>query len=173
MVCGICGTAPGKRVISGIPMCEECFARITDLRNGNESTILFFGEENNIAKASTEARAYISTILNKWGPEKISKIRQHVVERQERELAKQEYARSASGLYEYDVVTILNEGHGRINRDEMLRILSSRTHDGWRLHTIYSNELGKNAMKILGIGLNETACEDVLIFERKLDDRNI
>jgi len=33
---------------------------------------------------------------------------------------------------------------------------------------INSNELGKNAIRILGFGINATACEDVMIFERRV-----
>lgn len=36
---------------------------------------------------------------------------------------------------------------------------------------VYSNELGKNALKVLGLVENSTACEDVLVFERKLMDK--
>lgn len=52
----------------------------------------------------------------------------------------------------------------------MMEILSEHAKNGWRLHTMYSNELGKNALMILGFGANATACEDVLIFERRIPD---
>ena len=48
-------------------------------------------------------------------------------------------------------------------------LLAEHAKDGWKLHTIYSNELGKNAVSLLGFGTNSTACEDVLIFERRVE----
>lgn len=86
-----------------------------------------------------------------------------------KEIAHIEYAKSFNEFYEYDVVTIINEDHGTINKEKMLAILSEHAKKGWKLHTIYSNELGKNALRIMGLGVNSTACEDVLIFERRID----
>ena len=79
-----------------------------------------------------------------------------------------EYAKSFNEFYEYDVVTIINEEHGAIDKEKMLNILSEHAKKGWKLHTIYSNELGKNALRVMGLGVNSTACEDVLIFERRV-----
>lgn len=92
------------------------------------------------------------------------------MEAQEKEVQRVEYAKSFNEFYEYDVVTIINENHGTIDKQEMMRILSEHTKNGWKLHTIYSNELGKNALGILGLGINATACEDVLIFERRVKE---
>lgn len=78
------------------------------------------------------------------------------------------YAHSFNEFYEYDVVTIINENHGTIDKQEMMRVLSEHAKKGWKLHTIYSNELGKNALRVLGLGVNSTACEDVLVFERRV-----
>ena len=50
----------------------------------------------------------------------------------------------------------------------MQEILSEHAKNGWRLHSIYSNELGKNVLMIMGLGVNATASEDVMIFERNL-----
>ena len=50
-------------------------------------------------------------------------------------------------------------------------LINKRAREGWKLHTVYSNELGKNALKVLGLVENSTACEDVLVFERKLMDK--
>ncbi len=94
------------------------------------------------------------------------------MEEQEKEIQHVEYAKSFNEFYEYDVVTIINENHGTIDKQEMMRILSEHTKNGWKLHTIYSNELGKNALGILGLGVNATACEDVLIFERRVKEPN-
>lgn len=85
------------------------------------------------------------------------------------EKEKQVFAKSFNEFYEYDVVTIINEDHGRIDKRKMMEVLASHAQQGWKLHTIYSNELGKDALRIMGFGVNKTACEDVLIFERRIE----
>ena len=95
---------------------------------------------------------------------------QKETEAKEKELRHVNYAKSLNEFYEYDVVTIINEDHGTINKEKMMKILSEYARNGWKLHTIYSNELGKNALSILGFGANSTACEDVLIFERRIPE---
>lgn len=172
MICEICGADKGKRVISGIHMCEDCFTKISNLRRGDESAYYFFSDPQNSSHASESAKTYIKSFVEQQHETIVKKQLEHEEERKNAEIeqGKREYARTVRGLYEYDVVTILNKGHGRIDRDKMLEILSSRACDGWKLHTIYSNELGKNALALLGFAINETACEDVLIFERKLKD---
>ena len=70
-------------------------------------------------------------------------------------------------FYEYDVVTIINVNGGQVDKERMMRVLATHAQQGWRLHTMYSNELGKNAIMVMGLGVNATASEDVLIFERK------
>lgn len=70
--------------------------------------------------------------------------------------------------YEYDVVTLINKNGGYVDRIKLNNILSDHAKAGWKLHTIYSNELGKNALVILGFGLNETVSEDIIVFERKI-----
>ena len=79
------------------------------------------------------------------------------------------YAKSFNEFYEYDVVTIINKDHGIVDKDKMRKILMEYARNGWKLRTIYSNELGKNAIRILGFEANSTACEDVLIFERRIE----
>lgn len=82
---------------------------------------------------------------------------------------RQEYGLKQIGHYEYDVETVLNVDHGRTDKDSLRDILNTRARAGWKLHTMYSNELGKDAIKVLGFGLNSTVCEDVLIFERQIE----
>lgn len=101
---------------------------------------------------------------------KIQDDLQKEMEAQEKEVKRINYANSFNEFYEYDVVTIINENHGTIDKQEMMRILSEHAKKGWKLHTIYSNELGKNAISVLGLGVNATACEDVLIFERRIQE---
>ena len=115
---------------------------------------------------------------NEWKSKKDDE-KKALVEKWKAEISKNDsktqYTVSQTGtLYEYDVVTILNEDHGRIDTEKMRTVISQKSQQGWRLHTVYSNELGKNAISLLGLGVNTTACEDVLIFERlvKVDDHD-
>lgn len=170
MNCGICGENKSKRTISGIPMCEDCFSKLSLLRNNDIKTISFFLDEKNMIYASKEAKAYIHAILQEK-QETISE-RNELKEKQRRleqlEVEKINYAQSFNEFFEYDVVTVINENHGTIDKQEMMKILTEHAKNGWKLHTIYSNELGKNALVLLGFGINSTASEDVLIFERRI-----
>ena len=106
-------------------------------------------------------------------PERADILRDYYAEKEaavELEANRACYALNSEGLYEYDIVTVINELHGEIDKGKMLSILSEKAKNGWKLHTIYSNELGKNAIAVLGLGINSTACEDVMIFERRLQN---
>ena len=76
----------------------------------------------------------------------------------------EQYKKNA--MYEYDVITIPNLGSGEVDINKIKAVIASHARNGWKLHTIYSNETGKNAVGVAGLGLNSTACEDVLVFER-------
>lgn len=167
MNCGICGENKSKRTISGIPMCEECFAKLSLLRNSDIETMLFFQDEKNMLYASKEAKAYINAILQER-QETIRELKENHRRLEQLEVEKINYAKSFNEFFEYDVVTVINKDHGTIDQQEMMRILSDHAKKGWKLHTIYSNELGKNALSVLGLGVNSTASEDVLIFERRI-----
>lgn len=170
MNCGICGKNKSKRTISGIPMCEECFTKLSLLRNNDIKTITFFQDENNMLYTSKEAKAYIHAILQEK-QEAIRRLDEHKEKQrqlEQLEIEKVNYAKSFNEFFEYDVVTVINENHGTIDKQEMMKILSEHAKKGWKLHTIYSNELGKNALSVLGLGVNSTASEDVLIFERRI-----
>ena len=171
--CEICNEKKGERIIAGMSICNNCFARLQGLRNGNEDDLLFFRDSINVSKFSQNAKEYIDEVATDI--EKSHRTAEEIIiERkrmQEDEMEKQEYARSLIGLYEYAVETILNEDHGCVDAKRMTELINKRAREGWKLHTVYSNELGKNALKVLGLVENSTACEDVLVFERKLMDK--
>lgn len=68
--------------------------------------------------------------------------------------------------YEYAIETITNSVSGKTQTEEIIKTIEKYTNEGWRVHTIYSNELGKNAIAFMGVGVNATQSEDVIIFER-------
>ena len=69
-------------------------------------------------------------------------------------------------FYEYDLIVIPNNKDGSTDTNQVVQSIRDHAHQGWRLITMFSNEIGKNALAIGGIGTNTTMCEDVLLFER-------
>lgn len=45
--------------------------------------------------------------------------------------------------YEYAIESISSSFLGETKKEEMHKVIQKYTNDGWRVHTIYSNELGK------------------------------
>ncbi len=94
---------------------------------------------------------------------------------QEKEERKTAYIKSRSDyiFYEYDVDVIPNDGG--VNVELLKSVLDARARKGWKLHSIYSNELGKNSHVEAvnwtdSVRINSTASQDVLIFERRIMD---
>ena len=171
--CELCNVKKGDRIIAGMSICNSCFTKLQGLRNGNEDDLLYFRNPINVSKFTQRAKEYIDEVATDI--EKSNRTAEEIIiERkrlQEVETEKQEYARSVLGLYEYKVVTVLNENHGCVDTKRMTELINMSAIEGWRLHTVYSNELGKNALRVFGLEIHSTACEDVLIFERKLMDK--
>lgn len=75
-----------------------------------------------------------------------------------------------SPLYEYDYVVIPNKFDGSVNQEQISKVIQAHARQGWRVVTMYSNEIGKNSSQIgaggISAGINTTACEDVILFER-------
>lgn len=69
-------------------------------------------------------------------------------------------------FYEYDYIVIQNKSDGSTDKETIKNTIDSHAMQGWKLITMYSNEIGKNAITVGGVGGNVTMCEDILIFER-------
>lgn len=73
-------------------------------------------------------------------------------------------------LYEYKIETVTDYSTGEINDAEVQKILLQYSSEGWRLHSIFTNEIGKSSsttsLSFLGVGVNATIDQTVLIFER-------
>lgn len=104
----------------------------------------------------------ISTYLHSRENARLAKI-----EKEEKKVA---FAKSFQDFYEYDVTAVVNKKDGVVDTEKLKEVLSIYAEKGWKLHTIYSNELGKNALSIMGLGVNSTASQDVLIFERRIQN---
>lgn len=77
---------------------------------------------------------------------------------------------SKNPLFEYHVVAINDLSDGRIDDDNVQKALNEWSARGWKLHTIFTNEIGKSstATSIIGFGysINATIEQTVLVFER-------
>lgn len=64
MSCELCGSTLTKRTISGIHLCEECFKKLTLLRNNDADIISFFLNEEIYDNATSKAKEYFTDIVN-------------------------------------------------------------------------------------------------------------
>lgn len=89
---------------------------------------------------------------------------QDILEQQKEEQLKK------NPYYEYEVVTVDDLSNGRIDDIRLGNIIKEYARKGWRLHTVFSNELGKRSSMTtvgsIGVGTNSTVDQTVLIFER-------
>lgn len=76
--------------------------------------------------------------------------------------------------YEYRTEIISDTKYGSFDKREIDRVLSNYANDGWKLHSILTNELGKNTSSSsfggISVGTNSTVDEILLVFERLIDD---
>ena len=75
--------------------------------------------------------------------------------------------------YEYTLDVINDKASGAANIDAILQSLQKHASEGWRLVTIFTNEIGKNAISVGGIGINATMDQSMLIFERKIQQTKL
>lgn len=78
MICEICGTNKGKRVIAGIHMCEECFSQIAKLRNGDKEALEYLSTPQNLRNATETAKKYINEVIELQRRAQEEKQFQHV-----------------------------------------------------------------------------------------------
>ena len=157
--CPKCGATYSLPSPDAVKICSDCRLQTVYTGYSEEAWAKLSPKERMVIKKSN------GKTLEQLAREKEEK-RQEAIRAEEE---KQIFAKSFNDFYEYDVVTVFNENHGRVNRERMMAILSEHARAGWKLHTIYSNELGRNEHSAFGYGTNSTACEDVLIFERRVE----
>lgn len=83
-----------------------------------------------------------------------------------------ELVKRDSQKYEYAFETIVDKFGGRVDLEKITSITAEKAKSGWRLITVFTNELGKDALSIAGIGVNSTADETVLVFEREIEQKS-
>lgn len=69
------------------------------------------------------------------------------------------------GYYEYKVISLVDK-KGAVDTERLMNELNDLGLDGWRLQCAYTNEMGKDSLSIAGFGINSTADQNILIFER-------
>ena len=73
----------------------------------------------------------------------------------------EQYRKNA--MYEYKVETVMDSAVlGKFDKDKVQQTLRDYAVNGWKLHSAFTNEVGKNA----ALGINATINQTVLIFER-------
>lgn len=79
-------------------------------------------------------------------------------------------AYSKNDIYEYDVVSIIDDNTGAVNIDLLRKTLELHGLEGWRLVNTVSNEIGHNLSRHgvggFSSGTNATIDQMLLIFER-------
>lgn len=99
-------------------------------------------------------------VIDKKNPQQEDKIKQ---EDKDLQISKNPF-------YEYRVVVVNNLENGAFDQNGVQKTLSEWSGAGWKLHSIFNNELGKTsssmAVPFMGVSVNATIDQTVLIFER-------
>ena len=123
--CPKCGATYSMPTPDSVKTCSDC----------NIPPVYVGYTEEKWSKLSLKERTEIKKSFNTFEKDAEEKRLRAMKLEQE----KQAFARSFNDFYEYEVVTILNENHGRIDKEKMMAILSAHAREGWKLHSIYSN----------------------------------
>lgn len=80
---------------------------------------------------------------------------------------------SKNPVYEYATVVVNDDENGRIDVDYLNGILNEYASAGWKLHSILTNEVGRNmtsssvtTIMTITTGTNATVDQTIMIFER-------
>lgn len=167
MACCICGNPDNGIILdyyhNKMKICNQCNQAKADLAGMNPQKGILYFQKILTGKILDKEVADVMTKLN---PDFQLALSASL----EKEQEKIEYAKSFQECYEYEVETLQNTG--KVNVQEMREILNQYAAKGWKLHTIYSNELGENSVSLAGMGVNAVKCQDVLIFERRIPPVN-
>lgn len=70
--------------------------------------------------------------------------------------------------YTYAVEIVKDSSGGKTNSSALIYLLNEYGKEGYKLVSAFTNELGKNAVSVGNFGINSTADEVVLIFEKSI-----
>ena len=75
-----------------------------------------------------------------------------------------------NSLFEYQVITVDDLSTGQADKGGIQNVLNEWSRKGWRLHSIFTNEIGKTSTATsfggFGSSINATICQTILVFER-------
>ena len=71
-------------------------------------------------------------------------------------------------LYEYKVLSLVDKNTGACDIEALEAMLNEYAKKGWRVKSVITNELGKTALAIMGIGINGTVDQVIAILERDI-----
>ena len=140
-------TCPNCKELLGdnVESCFKCFY------NFDQRRVLSSDERNNQRQKENE-----KVLIDQTRLAELPKIREH-------QLLK-------NPLYEYKVEVVNDNSDGTTPDENIQRLLNHYSSQGWRLHSISINEVGKSAsgaiIGFLGMNINATMDQTVLIFER-------
>lgn len=77
-------------------------------------------------------------------------------------------AKINSQRYEYDMAVIRDTNTGATDLKTISQTLQAKSREGWRLVTVFTNELGVNSHTTWNTTYNATIDETVLVFEREI-----
>ncbi len=80
--------------------------------------------------------------------------------------------KSLNSLYEYKVISLVDDATGLLSPDRLSLVLNSYASSGWRLREVIVNEVGKSTFGVgyggISSGTNATIDTTMLILERKI-----
>ena len=80
----------------------------------------------------------------------------------------EERIQSINPKYEYTTYYLYDSVTGAIDQTKLNSVLNEYSSKGWRLVSATTNELGKNALTLMGVNINSTVEVMVMIFERMI-----
>lgn len=154
--CPNCGELIGDSV-------TKCFSCFFDMTNPEANKL---AEQNRIQK---EREA-----LEKKQKEDAERQRLAEENRIKAIREKNERIFSLNDLYEYDIVSIPDLQSGESNTSIITSVITQHAQNGWRLHTIYTNEIGKTSQpQVFSFTtINATIEQTIIIFERVIAKAN-
>ena len=168
----------GELVGDSITKCFNCFFDMSDPERNIIAEKNRIQREKELYEKKQKETAEQNRIANRIAEEnrikaiKEQKEKERIAEENRIKAEKEEKERifSLNDLYEYDIVTIQDLHSGEADTSEMLLTINKYASQGWRLHTIFTNEIGKNShTQIFGISqINSTIDQTILVFERKI-----
>ena len=105
-----------------------------------------------------------------WKVKQELERKQQAIEQAKRVNDERTLAAIHSARYEYATEYLGDSRNGLLRKSELDAVLSRYAIDGWRLHSVFTNEAGKNASAVgiggVTVGTNSTMDVTILIFER-------